>query len=195
MDGVSTPTPIQTEDSELLVRIAQGDAHALDELFRRHRTTAYRVAYRLLSNEADALDAVQEGFTNALANISRFRGGSSFKTWLLRIVSNASVDLGRQRQRRDSRYTATVADENLNLIANQPPPEAGLERADLRERLKAALAAIPELQRQTFVLHIDGQMSYQEVAEALDISIGTVMSRIFYARKRLQTLLADYVCP
>jgi len=195
MDGVSTPAPIQTEDSELLVRIAQGDARALDELFRRHRTTAYRVSYRLLSNEADALDAVQEGFANALANLSKFRGGSSFKTWLLRIVSNASVDLGRQRQRRDSRYTATVADDHMNLIADQPPPEAGLERADLRERLKVALAAIPELQRQTFVLHIDGQLSYQEVAEALDISIGTVMSRIFYARKRLQTLLADYVCP
>src|SRR5207244_4115148 len=89
-------------DEHLLERHASGDRQALNELFRRHRGPAYRVAYRLLGNEADALDAVQEGFVKALTNLKRFEGRSSFKTWLLRVVSNAALDLGRQRGRREA---------------------------------------------------------------------------------------------
>src|SRR5437588_6641721 len=87
-------------DDELLVRHQAGDRSALEELFRRHRQPAYRVAYRLLGNEADALDAVQEGFVKVLTHLPDFEGRSSFKTWLLRVVSNAALDLGRQRGRR-----------------------------------------------------------------------------------------------
>src|SRR5439155_8354082 len=86
-------------DAALLERFAAGDRSALDELFRRYRGVAYRVAYRLLGREADALDAVQDAFVKALTHLARFRGHSSFKTWLLRIVSNAALDVGRQRQR------------------------------------------------------------------------------------------------
>src|SRR5262245_9697766 len=83
---------------ELLLRHAVGgDRESLEELFRRYRVIAYRVAYRLLSHEADALDAVQEAFVKALTHLPGFQGRSSFKTWLLRVVSNASLDLGRQR--------------------------------------------------------------------------------------------------
>jgi RNA polymerase sigma-70 factor (ECF subfamily) len=178
-------------DATLLDRAAAGDGAALDELFRRHRATAFRVAYRLLGNEADALDAVQDGFVNALKHLSRFGGRSSFKTWLLRVVSNAALDLGRHRQRRDARVGAGPALEEATVFAPDSPADAGLERADLRVRLEAALAAIPEAQRQTFVLHADGGLSYREVADALGISIGTVMSRLFYARQRLRTLLED----
>src|SRR2546423_9946456 len=89
-------------DEHLLERHASGDRQALNELCRRHRGPAYRVAYRLLGNEADALDAVQEGFVKALTNLKRFEGRSSFKTWLLRVVSNAALDLGRQRGRREA---------------------------------------------------------------------------------------------
>src|SRR5437588_6498309 len=89
-------------DDELLVRHQAGDRLALDELFRRYRQPAYRVAYRLLSNEADALDAVQDGFVKALTHLDSFQGRSSFKTWLLRVVSNAALDLGRQRGRRET---------------------------------------------------------------------------------------------
>src|ERR1044071_4021488 len=92
----SLPAP---SDEQLLDRFAAGDRGALDELFRRYRKPAYRVAYRLLGNEADALDAVQEGFVKALTHLSGFQGRSSFKTWLLRVVSNAALDLGRQRGR------------------------------------------------------------------------------------------------
>src|SRR5439155_5447177 len=88
-------TPAAPTDDALLARFATGDRPALDELFRRYRGVAYRVAYRLLGREADALDAVQDGFVNALTHLDRFHGRSSFKTWLLRVVCNAALDVGR----------------------------------------------------------------------------------------------------
>src|SRR5205085_9211397 len=94
--------PCLPSDELLLNRFSAGDRTALDELFQRYRQPAYRVAFRLLGNEADALDAVQEGFIKALTHLHGFQGRSSFKTWLLRVVSNAALDLGRQRGRREA---------------------------------------------------------------------------------------------
>src|SRR5215813_3712178 len=102
MSAATAVCPPIPSDDELLGRFAAGDRLALDELFRRYRQPAYRVAYRLLGNEADALDAVQEGFVKALTHLHGFQGRSSFKTWLLRVVSNAALDLGRQRGRREA---------------------------------------------------------------------------------------------
>src|SRR5262249_29596506 len=155
---------------------AAGHREALDELFRRYRQPAYRVAYRLLGHEADALDAVQEGFVKALTHLHSFQGRSSFKTWLLRVVSNAALDLGRQRGRREAlRLDAVEAAESLDArLLTADDSARGLERADLRAVLDRALAALSEVQRQTFVLHVDAGLSYREVAEALGISIGTV---------------------
>src|SRR5215813_4487074 len=101
MSAATAPCPSCPSDEQLLGRVAVGDREALEELFRRYRLAAYRVAYRLLGNEADALDAVQEGFVKALTHLHGFQGRSSFKTWLLRVVSNAALDLGRQRGRRE----------------------------------------------------------------------------------------------
>jgi RNA polymerase sigma-70 factor (ECF subfamily) len=187
----SVPVAPVPSDTALLERFARGERSALDELFRRYRLVSYRVAYRLLGREADALDAVQDGFVKALRNLDRFRGHSSFKTWLLKIVSNAALDVGRHR-RRDSR-TPQAATDNPDRFgpALLPPADTELVRADLREKIDAALARLPVYQRQTFVLHVDGGLSYREVAAALGISIGTVMSRLFYARQKLKTLLAD----
>src|SRR6266478_6437516 len=89
-------------DEQLLASATLGDREALNELFRRYRSVAYRVAYRLLGNEPDALDAVQDAFVKALTHLHGFQGRSSFKTWLLRVVSNASLDVGRQRSRREA---------------------------------------------------------------------------------------------
>src|SRR5437763_12865743 len=89
-------------DEQLFTCWHGGHREALNELFRRYRLVAYRVAYRLLGNEADALDAVQEAFVKALTHLPGFQGRSSFKTWLLRVVSNAALDLGRQRGRREA---------------------------------------------------------------------------------------------
>ena len=97
--GIASVVP---GDEQLLASAMRGDRHAQDELFRRHRLVAYRVAYRLLGNEADALDAVQDAFVKALTHLPGFQGRSTFKTWLLRVVSNAALDLGRQRGRRET---------------------------------------------------------------------------------------------
>ncbi|VTS01441.1 rna polymerase ecf-type sigma factor : RNA polymerase sigma factor, sigma-70 family OS=Singulisphaera acidiphila (strain ATCC BAA-1392 / DSM 18658 / VKM B-2454 / MOB10) GN=Sinac_0328 PE=4 SV=1: Sigma70_r2: Sigma70_r4_2 [Tuwongella immobilis] len=167
----------------------------MDLLFSRYRALAYRVAYRLLGQEADALDAVQEGFINALKNIQRFQGRSTFKTWLLRVVSNAALDLGRKRSRREAYGCESLG----SLGAEDEPampgrePSFGMEQQDLRRQLDLALATLPEAQRQTLVLHLEGELSYREIAELLQISIGTVMSRLFYARQRLKCVLTPCV--
>jgi RNA polymerase sigma-70 factor (ECF subfamily) len=170
--------------------------HDCDSLFRAHRDVAFRVAYRLLGNECDALDAVQDGFVNALTHMGRFRAQSSFRTWLLRIVSNAALDIGRSRKRRENRFRGSRTDDLLPVPDKCHAADFGMERADLRKQLNAALAELPEAQRQTFVLHVDGELSYREVAEVLGISIGTVMSRLFYARLKLRdALMTSGVAP
>src|ERR1700722_17628317 len=102
MATVTVPALLVSSDEELLRRHASGERQALEELFRRYRQPAYCLAHRLLGHEADALDAVQEGFIKALTHLHSFQGRSSFKTWLLRVVSNAALDMGRQRRRRET---------------------------------------------------------------------------------------------
>ena len=190
MAAFTASCPPVPSDEQLLACFAAGRREALEELFRRYRTPAYRVAYRLLGHEADALDAVQEGFVKALTHLDSFRGQSSFKTWLLRVVSNAALDLGRQRGRRETLSLAeNTADQDGP--AGSDDPTRRLERADLRRQLDEALATLPEAQRRTFVLHADAGLSYREVADALGISIGTVMSRLYYARQKLRAFLAE----
>jgi RNA polymerase sigma-70 factor (ECF subfamily) len=190
---ITQPCPPSASDEQLLRCFAAGDRVALEELFRRYRQPAYRVAFRLLGNEADALDAVQDGFVKALSHLQSFQGRSSFKTWLLRVVSNASLDLGRQRGRRDVlRLEAAKQQDNPDKCLTTADETArGLERSDLRARIDGALARLSEAHRQTFVLHADAELSYREVADALGISIGTVMSRLFYARQKLREYLSD----
>jgi RNA polymerase sigma-70 factor (ECF subfamily) len=195
MAVVTAPAPVVIGDDVLLARYGAGDRAALEELFQRYRGLAYRVAHRLLGNEADALDAVQEGFIKALVHLEGFQHRSTFKTWLLRVVSNASLDLGRQRGRREA--------QSLEILGNgererQEPltvedPALGLQRHDLRRAIDRALAQLPEAQRQTFVLHAEAELSYREVAETLGISIGTVMSRLYYARQKLRTYLEPWM--
>jgi RNA polymerase sigma-70 factor (ECF subfamily) len=178
-------------DEHLLHRATRGDRDALNELFRRYRQVAYRVAYRLLGNEADALDAVQEAFVKALTHLRGFEGRSSFKTWLLRVVSNASLDLGRSRGRREALSFDALGPQHREEVEPLVADVAGrdLEREDLRQMLRRALDELPVAQRQTFVLHAEAGLSYREVAGTLNISIGTVMSRLYYARQKLRALL------
>jgi RNA polymerase sigma-70 factor (ECF subfamily) len=191
--GIAAPI---LPDSVLLERAAGGDRGALNELFRRYRSVAYRVAYRLLGREADALDAVQDGFIKALTRLNRFQARCSFKTWLLRVVSNAALDIGRQRKR-EARWPRPADGGSLDDVSSTalPAPDHELCRTDLRQAIDAALAQLPTPQRQTFVLHVDGGLTYREIAETLNVSMGTVMSRLFYARQKLKVLLADQVLP
>ena len=193
MSILTAPCPHGANDEQLLACYALGHREALDELFRRYRQPAYRVAYRLLGHEADALDAVQEGFVKALTHLHGFQGRSSFKTWLLRVVSNAALDLGRQRGRRESVSLDAPAGADLahpRLLADDESGR-GLQAADLRRLLGQALDGLSEVQRQTFILYADGELSYREVADAMGTSIGTVMSRLFYARQKLRAYLSE----
>ena len=193
MTACTAPCPPVFSDEQLLQRFAAGQRDALDELFRRYRQPAYRVAQRLLGNEADALDAVQEGFVKALTHLQGFQGRSSFKTWLLRVVSNAALDLGRQRGRREALSLDGPAGREAvqERLLTADESAHSLERADLRGLLEQALATLSDVQRQTFVLYADAELSYREVAEVMGTSIGTVMSRLYYARQKLRAYLSE----
>src|SRR5262245_6186724 len=197
MSSATAACPPALSDEQLLARFTSGDREALDELFRRYRAAAFRVAHRLLGQDADALDAVQEGFVKALTHLDSFQGRSSFKTWILRVVSNAALDLGRQRGRRE--VLSLDAGPSTNGEAMHPlriaNPAAGLEQEDMRRALESALATLSDAQRQTFVLFAEAGLSYREVADTLQISIGTVMSRLYYARQKLRAFLGDLVAP
>lgn len=182
----------ECDEAQMLKRLRAGDRRVLECLFRLHRAVAYRVAYRLLGNEADALDAVQNAFVKVFTHLDGFEGRSSFKTWLLRVVSNAALDLGRRRRRRNDRKND---DGSVDLATSLTAPEQEigqeLELKELRLLLDEGLMQLSEVQRRTFVLHVDGGLSYREVADVLQISVGTVMSRLFYARKKLQRVLSE----
>jgi RNA polymerase sigma-70 factor (ECF subfamily) len=194
MSTATSACPPILGDDELLGRFAAGERAALEELFRRYRQPAYRVAYRLLGNEADALDAVQEGFVKALTHLAGFQGRSSFKTWLLRVVSNAALDLGRQRGRRETVSLDGRPGEAAHAqLLTLDETGLGLDRADLRSLLDQALTLLSPVQRQTFVLYAEAGLSYREVAEVMATSIGTVMSRLYYARQKLRAFLDERV--
>jgi len=182
---------VASEDARLVSAARDGDREAFARLFQKHRGTAYGIAYRFMGRRDDALDVVQEAFTKAFAALETFRGGASFKTWFFRIVTNCSLDMRRSRAVR--RTASLDADDALpqpsqRSDADEPPDVA--ERHELKERIDAALAAIPETNRTAFVLFALEGISYKEIAEILNISIGTVMSRIFYARQKLQRILS-----
>ena len=181
---------VASEDAKLVRAAQEGDRQAFGRLFDKYRKTAYQIAYRLLGRREDALDAVQESFVKAFVALATFRGGASFKTWFFRIVTNCSLDLRRSRSVRLA----------VSLDGEQAPPVPGperdgqpgrrIEQRELKERIDAALGAIPEANRTAFVLFAIEGISYREIAEILNISIGTVMSRIFYARQKLQRILS-----
>lgn len=190
-EAISSPAGVAAPDDETLVRLArQGNPAARDDLFRRHRGVAYRVAYRLLGNEQDALDAVQDGSLKAFSALVDFDGRSGFRTWLVRIVSNAAIDLGRKRGRRAVFGIGRGGDGGDSQdpeAADGDDPARGLHREDLRRALDAALSRLSPKLRVTFVLFAEADLSYKEIAESLNIPIGTVMSRVHEARQKLQS--------
>jgi RNA polymerase sigma-70 factor (ECF subfamily) len=180
---------VLAESDEQLVEIARGgDRQAREELFRRHWGVAYRVAMRLLGHEQDALDAVQDAFLKALVHFDDFDGRSGFKTWLLRIVSNAALDAGRRRRRRQVlRLGSSEADGPEPSVNHDPARD--LHRSDLRKAIEAALDRLNPAMRATFVLFAEAELSYKEIAECMSVPTGTVMSRLSYARQKLQAYL------
>lgn len=175
-------------DEELLERARQGDSPAREELFRRSRDIAYRVAYRHLGHQEDALDAVQNAFIKVFRHLDEFDGRSQFRTWLLRIVTNAALDLGRKRSRNNVLRLADSDPEGVEAAFEEDPAQ-GLHRQDLRRSLDEALSRLNPDIRSTFVLFAEAGLSYKEIAESLGVPIGTVMSRLHFARQKLQAFL------
>ncbi|HEY3243966.1 MAG TPA: sigma-70 family RNA polymerase sigma factor [Phycisphaerae bacterium] len=177
-------------------RAAGGDRDARRVLFERLREPAYRVAYRVTGNHEDALDVVQDSFIKAFESLGDFQGQSAFKTWLLRIVTNRGLDHLRARKVR----LATPIDPDsesgpLEIAAREDGTRPGdaLERRELGARLQGAIEALPPEQRAVFALYAAGEMTYGQIAEVVGIPIGTVMSRLYHARRRLREMLGDLV--
>jgi len=175
-------------DEVLVDRARAGEPAAQEELFRRHSGIAYRVAYRLLGHEQDAQDAVQDGLMKALRHLEDFDGRSGFRTWLLRIVTNAALDSGRKRKRRPT-MRIDDAETGGTEHAIHEDPALGLHRGDLKRALNAALDRLTPTLRMTFVLFAEGEMSYKDIAALQEIPVGTVMSRLHQARQKLQSYL------
>ena len=174
---------------EVLVDLArEGDPAAREELFRRHAGIAQRVAYRLLGHQQDAEDAVQEALVKALRHLEDFDGRSGFRTWLLKIVTNAALDSGRKRKRRPT-VRLEDAETGGTEVASLDDPALGLHREDLRKALNVALDRLSPQTRATFVLFAEAGLSYKDIAALQEMPVGTVMSRLHYARQKLQTFL------
>ncbi len=176
---------VLTPEEALLARARRGDRDALEELLRGHWPVAFRVARRLLGRDDDAQDAVQDAMLKLVVHWGEFDGRCGFRTWLLRIVTNAALDLGRKRGRQE-RFAGGSFE--VDEPATEEDPLKELKRQDLRRALDDALAQLSPTIRATFVLFAEAGLSYKEVAEALGVPTGTVMSRLSYARVVLKTV-------
>lgn len=176
-------------DVELVKKAKTGDRGAFQELYERHRAKVYKVAFGMTRNQEDALDVVQDTFVKAHRSIERFEGRSQISTWLCQIATHRAIDIGRRKKVR----RADSLEEGL--VAKPRPGEAPNEHAqaeELKVALEDALGQLSEKHRSVFVLYTVKDLSYKEIAATLEISIGTVMSRLFYARKNLQQMLAEF---
>jgi RNA polymerase sigma-70 factor (ECF subfamily) len=179
-------TGVQTPDELLVRRAREGDGAACSELFQRHRSDAYRLAYRHLGHEHDALDVVQEAMLKAFSALGAFDGRSGFRTWLMKIVLNTSLDWGRRRKRRSGFPSGDSGPADGREPAVEDDPARRIHQQDLRRALDRSLARLSATIRETFILFAELGMSYKEIAEVQDVPIGTVMSRIHAAREKLQ---------
>ena len=183
-------------DDTTLVRAAQkGDMEAFEELIARHRDKIYARAFSMMRNEQDAIDLSQEAWVKGWQRLKQFQGDSSVSTWMTRIVINLCLDQLRKQSRRKME-SIEVMDEESGGVERQMPvvtvnPTERLERGELRQRIDQGMAQLSHEHRTVLVLHEFEEMDYKAIAKAMDCSMGTVMSRLFYARRKLAGLLAD----
>ena len=192
---MATKLDYPTELDVKLVKAAQkGDMAAFEELVARHRDKIYARAFSMLRNEQDAIDLSQEAWVKAWQRLVQFQGDSSFVTWMTRIVINLCLDQIR-RQKRVRADSIEQMEEEVGGVERQMPiitpnPTERLERGELRQRIDKALAQLSHEHRTVLILHEFEELEYKEIAKRMDCSIGTVMSRLFYARRKMAVLLA-----
>jgi RNA polymerase sigma-70 factor (ECF subfamily) len=185
------------EDEDLVTHARDGDAAAYDELVTRYRGKIYSVVYGMVRNEEDAWDLAQDGFLKAWKNLENFRGQSKFYTWLYRIVTNMTIDwLRRKKNQPAAEFDDTVRSADFEPGAATAPksavnPRKAAQHGELGGRIEEAIESLSPAHKAVVTLHMIEGFQYNEIAEMLDISLGTVMSRLFYARKKLQHALQD----
>ena len=178
-------------EHELLNRARDGDQAAFGELVRLYEKKVYALTLRMCKNPEDAAEAAQEAFLAAWQGLNFFRGESSFSTWLYRLASNASVDLLRREQRHKAAAGPSLNDEDtfIDIVDDAPSPQLSAERRELKEQVEAGLRELTPEHRAVLILREMHQLSYDEIAAALDLDTGTVKSRISRARKQLRNIL------
>ncbi len=186
------------DDRELVTRAQGGDRTAFKTLFERYSRRAYSLALGVVKNPDDALDVVQDGFIKAHRYLDKFEGQASFYTWLYRIVMNLAIDHLRKHQRQRAvdfddhtvESCVVAGDALLPRILGGNPGRALMDK-EIRERISAALAELSDNHRAVLVMREFDGLSYEEMAQAMNCSKGTIMSRLFHARRNMQLRLAD----
>jgi RNA polymerase sigma-70 factor (ECF subfamily) len=192
---MATKQDHSSASDEALVQMSQkGDLTAFEELVARHRDKIYARAFSMVRNEDEALDLSQEAWVKSWQRLKQFQGQSSFGTWLTRIVINLCLDQLRKRKRQRAESIEAM-DEEFGGVERQMPvvtvnPTEGLERSELRQKIDQALAQLSYEHRTVLILHEFEDMEYKLIAKKMGCSIGTVMSRLFYARRKMAVLLA-----
>jgi RNA polymerase sigma-70 factor (ECF subfamily) len=193
-------SPASPSDADVISRAREGDHDAFRVLVERYQDRAYRLALRVLRDEEQARDVVQDGFLKVYRSLDRFEGRSGFYTWLYRVIMNLCLDAKRRdRSQRHVEWDETApgeidpatADAANELYQQQTGPAGSFERAELRGIMAGAIEQLPDDARQTLLLREVEGLSYAEIAECLGIPKGTVMSRLHHARRRVRELLVD----
>ena len=185
------------EDRELIGLAQKGDKAAFRRLVERHQRRAFAIAMGLVRDENDARELVQEAFLRVFRGIESFQNNSSFFTWLYRIVTNLAIDLMRKPGRKDAELDEgrAIDDEaqDFPLISkiDGADPIDVIRRREIAKRIQTALDALPPYHRGVILMREVEGMSYEEMAQAMNVSKGTIMSRLFHARQKMQRALAD----
>lgn len=189
-----------TSDLNLVKRIQNGDKSAFKDLVERYQNKLFSIAFGMVRQREDAMDLVQEAFLKAYRNLDKFEGTSAFYTWLYRITVNVCIDHIRKIKKRyevdydDQKLVdSKIVGENTLLPSTLGiNPDHNLRRKELLEQIDKALEKLSPNHRQAIILREIHGLSYDEIADVLDVSKGTVMSRLHHARKNLQTQLKAY---
>lgn len=202
MDPVKPSGPVvssvRAEEAQLIGRAQKGDLAAYDELVRRYQERIYATLYHMTSNHEDANDLTQEAFIKAYQVLQSFKGGSSFYTWVYRIAVNKTINFLKQRK---NRYAMSLNDLDFNaekdpdLVAliSDKTPRRDIALGELHKKLNEAMQKLSEQHRLVVTLHDVQGLAHEEIAEIMQCNVGTVRSRLFYARQQLQGDLADYL--
>lgn len=188
----------RSEDELLIDRVKSGDREALDKLVRKYEDRAYRYAFRLTRDSEQAADIVAESFVRVYNALKNFRGQSAFGTWLYRIVTNCYLDYKKKDKSAydvslDAPIEGSGSDLGMQVADTGPSPEDASESGAREQVLQDGLGQLPEYQRSMIVMYHLESLSYEEIAEALDLPIGTVKSRLNRARQALKDLLKDHM--